>query len=444
MWTNNKKVLPLYILDENQSHATSVYMENIPNIANKSTHLCIAVSTGIDSMFMLYSIHTYFVHAWFSLDRISVLHYHHQQRALSEDEFFSLKNHCIYYWIRFISASYYDVEKKEITENTMRKSRYSFFDTYVENLSYIHKENYSRYILCLWHHLDDRIETTYMNMQRGSSLQGIINMNYSVLKRNLLWSLYIYARPLLGISKHIIQTRTEKLDISFFTDVTNFDENVSQRNELRNNVLWQIFDEQIFKKSRKKTYTKLLSFMTEVDNLSDFYSYQCCVPIFWEEVLDLMYIQWIKQPYNVIQLFKNMNIYRNMSTWKVFEFYTFFTKETWWKRLWNWIFYNVHWEIYWIQYTKKYLYSDDANLALPLISKEKKENYYNNLIINKNILDDEFLIGSRDLKIHGKSYSKRCINKKIPYFLRDSILLKRDDKSKYQLFIPRSQLIKHK
>jgi tRNA(Ile)-lysidine synthase len=73
-------------------------------------------------------------------------------------------------------------------EERARKKRYEFFNT-ILNI-------YNSNKIILAHHLDDRIETFFFNLIRGSKLTGLINMTEK--SGDVL-------RPLLNVEKKDIQ-----------------------------------------------------------------------------------------------------------------------------------------------------------------------------------------------------------------------------------------------
>ncbi|USN58937.1 MAG: tRNA lysidine(34) synthetase TilS [Candidatus Peribacteria bacterium] len=104
-------------------------------------------------------------------------------------------------------------------EELAREKRYAFFDA----ILHIYK---ARYIITA-HHLDDRIETFFFNLLRGTKLTGLINMtekNGAIL------------RPLLGIQKQDILSYLEENKLHYFEDATNTDTTIT-RNYLRHKVL---------------------------------------------------------------------------------------------------------------------------------------------------------------------------------------------------------------
>jgi len=77
------------------------------------------------------------------------------------------------------------------------------------------------------HHLDDKIETFFFNLARGSKLTGLVNM--TEFHGNIV-------RPLLWIQKEQILTSLDAEGIAYMVDASNF-ENIYTRNRLRNEII---------------------------------------------------------------------------------------------------------------------------------------------------------------------------------------------------------------
>jgi tRNA(Ile)-lysidine synthase len=119
----------------------------------------------------------------------------------------------------------YDFEKikklypSKSFEELAREKRYQFFDA----LLHIYKINK----ILIAHHLDDKIETFFFNMLRGTKLTGLINMTMQSP-----WIL----RPLLWIEKKDIYKYLDNNHLKYFEDESNKNSQYT-RNYLRNDVL---------------------------------------------------------------------------------------------------------------------------------------------------------------------------------------------------------------
>jgi len=134
-------------------------------------------------------------------------------------------------------------------EELAREKRYQFFDA----VCHIHDTNK----VITAHHLDDKLETFFFNMLRGSKLTGLINMT-----EESGWII----RPLLKTEKSEIYEYLEKNKLRYFEDETNSDSSYT-RNYLRNEVLpllWKVHPE------HKKNLSNLLGYFEEIkENLEN-------------------------------------------------------------------------------------------------------------------------------------------------------------------------------
>ena len=208
--------------------------------------IIIWLSGGPDSMYLQYILEKNF---W--KEKLIIAHVNHKFRKESDEEEFFLKKHFKEKWIRFFSTQY---TWKDFRESNLRKFRYDFF----KSLEWWEKT------LALWHNLTDRIETTFLNIWRWTWLKGFLNMKEFDKKRNIY-------RPLLNLTKKEIQNKCNDLQIHYFIDKTNFDNSVSKRNIIRNEILEKIEDEfwwQFFY-NFNKIYKQIENILPEI-NINDY------------------------------------------------------------------------------------------------------------------------------------------------------------------------------
>lgn len=112
----------------------------------------------------------------------------------------------------------------ESLEMTCRRLRYDWFETQAQkyNLDYI----------ALGHHIEDSIETMFLNLTRGTGPKGMSGISP---RRGL------YIRPMLNISRAEIEKYLADLAIPFRTDSTNLT-NDYRRNAIRNILLPTLYD----------------------------------------------------------------------------------------------------------------------------------------------------------------------------------------------------------
>jgi tRNA(Ile)-lysidine synthase len=104
-------------------------------------------------------------------------------------------------------------------EELARKKRYEFLRML--------KEKHNADYIITGHHLDDRIETLFFNMVRGSKITGLINM--TEVSGDIL-------RPLIQAEKKDIVAYLKENKLQYFEDKSNKDNTIT-RNKLRNEIL---------------------------------------------------------------------------------------------------------------------------------------------------------------------------------------------------------------
>ncbi len=185
----------------------------------KEEPIIIWCSAGPDSMFLLYKI----LETKYKKNLV-VCYFNHKTRPDTENEENFLEKLAKKENIAFETASC-DFEKikklypSKSFEELAREKRYQFFDA----ILWIYKTNK----IILAHHLDDRIETFFFNLARGSKLTGLINMTEKS------WAIL---RPLLNLEKKEILEYLDKNNLKYFIDNTNFDIEIT-RNYLRNKII---------------------------------------------------------------------------------------------------------------------------------------------------------------------------------------------------------------
>ena len=185
----------------------------------KNEPIIIWCSAWPDSMFLLYKI----LETSYKKNLV-VCYFNHKTRPETDIEEVFLENLCKKEKIAFETASC-DFEKikklypSKSFEELAREKRYQFFDA----ILWIYKTNK----IMLAHHLDDKIETFFFNLARGSKLTGLINMTEKS------WAIL---RPLLNLEKSEIQEYLDKNNLKYFIDQTNFDTEIS-RNYLRSEII---------------------------------------------------------------------------------------------------------------------------------------------------------------------------------------------------------------
>lgn len=178
----------------------------------------IGCSTGSDSMYLLYKI----LETPYRKNMIAAYFNHHTREQCSQEEAFlcelwKKENFTVEIW----ECDFEKIKKLypgKSFEELAREKRYQFFDA----LCHIHWA--TKVILA--HHLDDRIETMFFHMLRGTKLSGLINMT------EISGNIY---RPLISLEKKEIKEYLEKNELQYYEDETNAG-NEHTRNYIRNQI----------------------------------------------------------------------------------------------------------------------------------------------------------------------------------------------------------------
>ena len=199
------------------------------NLIGKEESVLLAISGGVDSMVMLYlfqqsAINFHVAHCNFSL----------RGKASDADEKlvenYTSENGIPFHHITFNTKEFAGREKISI-QLAARKLRYNWFREIMQ------KENLQK--LATAHHLDDNIETFFINLNRGTGLKGLKGISYK--ENNII-------RPLIGFNKEELYAFAKENHIPFREDKSNEDSKYL-RNWFRNDLLplWEIKNPQ-FKK----------------------------------------------------------------------------------------------------------------------------------------------------------------------------------------------------
>jgi len=186
--------------------------------AHNDEPILVACSTGPDSMYLVHGILATNFH-----ERILPLYFHHHLRPEADKEVQFFQYFCHKYGLPYevghadIPALHEELPSVSIEELARRK-RYEFF----ANM----REKYSTSYTLTAHHANDRIETFFFNLLRGTKLTGLINMQEK--SGNIL-------RPLLSIGKHDIVQFLRSHGLKHMFDSSNTD-NSFARNRLRNTI----------------------------------------------------------------------------------------------------------------------------------------------------------------------------------------------------------------
>lgn len=179
----------------------------------------LAVSGGADSMVLLKLFHQ-------SGLEIQVAHINYHLRG--EDSVEDQKTVEKFCRLNNIKLHIYEVSPEEKPENSVqiwaRKIRYDFFFK-------ILKEEKLDFVVTA-HHLNDELETFFINLSRGSGIKGLSGIPKSENK---------ILRPLLNFTKEEIYHFAEENNVEFREDKSN-QKNDYLRNKIRNNLTPKILE----------------------------------------------------------------------------------------------------------------------------------------------------------------------------------------------------------
>lgn len=216
-----KKILDLTLIDEQ--------------------NIVIWVSWWSDSMYLLSCVKT---RRWEKKRQPSSLHIvscDHNTRENTKNEIKTVQDNCMENV--FYSAIY---NGNTFSENTLRERRHQIFIDYC--IAHDIKT------ILLWHHLDDRIETTFLNLNRGAGPQWLLGL--WVMTPHFLDHTITIVRPLLFCTKDEIKKECKTNKISYHEDPTNTDITYSERNRMRK-ILSEYFNTAWFYKSMNQLYQSL-------------------------------------------------------------------------------------------------------------------------------------------------------------------------------------------
>lgn len=200
-------------------------MQKLESIIEKLKSLCplqasdrvlIAYSGGVDSALLLKLLHEYSREEGFTL---GLFHLHHGIRKESDQEEVMVreiaKDYDLDLFVEHVDAPSYKKEHKLSLEEAARVLRYERIDKVMREQGYN--------LVALGHHLDDQVETFFLNLFRGSGLTGLTGMSLCDDQKY---------RPLLGLRKEEIYALAQELGLKYVEDQTNQDASFA-RNKLR-------------------------------------------------------------------------------------------------------------------------------------------------------------------------------------------------------------------
>jgi len=181
----------------------------------KNCHLLVGVSGGVDSVVLAHTLSQ--LRSLYPFD-LTFIYVDHQLHPESNKWANTVKQLAKKLSTEFIYEKVtIDQDLKLGTEGAARKHRYQAFQKHQQD------------ILVLAQHEDDQLETLLLQLARGAGSKGLSCM--PVYHEDLkIW------RPLLGVSKDVINGYQQEHKLKFIEDSSNLD-NKYDRNYLRNKVI---------------------------------------------------------------------------------------------------------------------------------------------------------------------------------------------------------------
>ena len=182
----------------------------------RDKEIIVACSSGLDSTVLLHLLST-------NGFKVSAIHVNYQLRGEDSnlDEVF-IRNFCKELNIPFESRSVDLGERLKLGGNLQQLAREIRYDWFKE----ITTENENRFVF-LAHHLNDQVETFFMNLARKSGIMGLACMPF---ERNQI------VRPLLDFTKEELKEYALENKLTWREDISNAS-NKYRRNLLRNEIL---------------------------------------------------------------------------------------------------------------------------------------------------------------------------------------------------------------
>lgn len=380
----------------------------------KNNKILISISGWADSWLCGYLLSKFWIKQWYDLNNLFFFHANHKIRKESDQEEKSLKE--FLNWFNLTIAERKNT--KSHNEESLRNRRYEELNKLIK------KEKID--IVVFWHHLNDRIESTFMNLLRWANLKWFISMT-DFDSHHLVPSKVF--RPILNLNKEEILTHCKEIGLPYFEDKTNKSPDVSKRNKLRNTILPLLFKESnsnsnktnTFFESMKNIYQSLENTSAENENKKIRNQIQIQIPK--SRNVKIWFIRDIDRKKIteeiLIDTIKEIHSYTNITKKYIQELLNFLqTKESWYKYI-NWTyFFLAHSKIYIIKWEKDFR----ENQFKKTIKINKLWNYningLNIQINEESLLDWEIRFAKPEDKYKWKTRNQFCIAQKIPVFFR--------------------------
>lgn len=430
---------------EKKSSSTKIFLEKHQSIfssffsitkKNNFLKLCEALSLDDkviyvccswwpDSMFLTFLIIWYrHIVKWQSLSITKILHINHN----TSREDFLMEN-----LVTHTFGSAFEIKKlclpnHTYTETQLRKQRRKFYTNCIQS-----DDSLQCVYLCLWHNLNDRIENSFLHIDRGARLPGIINMKQKQKKYiygEWLWKRITYTcvRPLLGIEKKVITKWCDQTSIPYLHDRHNFDftQKRVQYRYMINGLSWM--QEKQFYKERKYVYNTL-----EKDREDDYLLTNIQAPTF----RDISSLYMCSPPINLknmVTLFRTIWAFTNMSASRLHELMKWFLKKKWAMYM-NWWWFLFWWgkegRLFLAQQKIKNKFWEHIPEMEQLIEKKKEYtiDIYTGIVCEQDYIGWVVTFPRKGDMFWSKTFVKRASKQHIPFFRRRALpIIKKNDR----------------
>ena len=370
--------------------------------------IILAISWWADSMLAATYVLFYYYTNKLDFSHIHIAHCNHKIRKESEEEAEFMKK--FFDWLD-LHVFERDTSLSE-DENSLRNRRYSQFSS-------LQKSTKSSYVF-VGHHLNDRVESTFLNLLRWSWINGFLNM-HKIEEHHLLPKWCKVCRPLLDVSKSDILNICNNVWIPYFEDKTNLDNSVSKRNYIRNQIINPLSKDSKFLESFSTIYTQIENFgkkwNVNLINMPNFPAWNAEYSYLWNN--DILSCD----ENDLFELFKHLRIQASsqlINEWK----WRLNNWENWYKYI-AWTYFFIHEkQLYIIKADKDFWERKIDNNPITVESMNSIEYYWFNL----NIPRDELIWSEIRLPEEGdifawKKWSRWTLNQKIPMWWRNWIPL---------------------
>lgn len=387
--------------------------ELLKNKVQPNEKVMVAVSGGSDSILTASLMYNFFLKHKYNLQNLYFMHCNHNIRTgnAADQEFITT----------FFEGTQVIIIKrssnKKWNEAELRNRRYGEFKKQIKK--------YDIDQMIFGHNLTDRIESTFLNLLRGSNLNGFLAMKTQE-PHHLLWGIKVL-RPILELTKDEVTHICKQNKIPFVTDPTNEDTTTSLRNKLRNNVLPELY------KLAHKQWATTNSFIESMKNIYEWLQQNKPKDIILEPIHDsphrnakFAYQRKIDDKditrESVMHMMKTIGSSNNITTPLLNERTTFLQKnESGYKYFNKTYLFKSHGKIYIIAAQKAFWQKtiDTKKKITKLENRDREGKIYE--IDKERYLWATLRFPKKGDMFKNKTRNEWCINQKIPVFRRNFI-----------------------